>query len=195
MSRLLRLVLVAALLAGACTQGSEADPTAARSDAPSPSPAPSPSVINPPGVFVANVAFGRSKRRVRTAVRDLKAMGLWRPLTRHLFMVKFGSRLGAVNIPDDGHLADAVLTVAEDARGAGALCDVLFFPNSLAQDLDRWRLYYSHAAIADPPPTLRQLWGAVAAHELGHCLPGGPGERVARRWESKALAKLRELSD
>ncbi|HEX2057463.1 MAG TPA: hypothetical protein VHI71_03760 [Actinomycetota bacterium] len=127
-------------------------------------------------------------------MRDLKAVNLWRPLTRHLFGIKFGSRLGAVNIPDDGHLADAILTVAEDERGAGRLCDVMYFPNAIARDLDRWRLYYSRGAIADPPPTLRQLWGAVTAHELAHCFPGGAGEEVALEWEAKALARLRNLS-
>jgi hypothetical protein len=105
-------------------------------------PSPSPSVvINPPGIVVENVAFGRSKQRVRVAIRDLEAAGLWERLTRHLYKVKFGSRLGVVNIPDDGHLADAVLTAAFDDRAQGRLCDVMFFPNAIERDLRRWRLY------------------------------------------------------
>jgi hypothetical protein len=159
-----------------------------------PTPSPSQSVvINPPGILVENVAFGRSKQRVRAAVRDLEAAGLWHRLTRHLYRVKFGTRLGVVNIPDDGHLADAVLTAAFDEGAQGRLCDILFFPNAIDQDLRRWHLYYSQGAIEDPPPTLRQYWGGVMAHELGHCFPGGPGEKVARAWEAKALRRLREL--
>lgn len=182
-----------ALLAVACTQGSEAGPDAGAPPTPSPSPSPT-TVVNPPGVVVENAAFGRSRQRVRQAMRDLKAVKLWVPLTRELYRIKFGSRLGAVNIPDDGHLADALLTIAIDEEAQGRLCDVMFFPNAIARDLDRWRLYHEQGAVADPPPTLRQLWGAVMAHELAHCFPRRPGEKVARRWEDKALARLRELS-
>lgn len=190
MSRLRIALLVPLLVLPACSGG---DAPAEAAATPSPSPSPS-IVINPPGVVVDNDANGTSARRVRRAMRDLKAVDLWRPLTRHLYKVKFHSRLGAVNIPDDGHLADAILTAGVGKRAQGRICDVMFFPNAIARDLDRWRLYYEHGAIADPPPTLRQLWGAVTAHELGHCFPGAPGEKVARKWERKALARLRELS-
>lgn len=166
---------------------------AARPAPPTPSPSPS-IVINPPGVVVDNAAFGRSRERVARAVRDLKAANLWLPLTRHLYRIKFGSRLGVVNVPDDGHLADAVLTAAFDEEAQGRLCDVMFFPNAISQDLDRWRAYWEQGAMAAPPPTLRQYWAAVAAHELAHCFPGGPGEKFARRWEAKALEAVQNLS-
>lgn len=187
-------LLVAAALAGAAC--SPASPGAAEAPA-NPSPFPSPSravVINPPGVVLDNVAFGRSKKRLSRAVRDLKEARLWRPLTRHLYKIKFASRLGVVNVPDDGHLADALLTAAFDEDAQGRVCDVMFFPNAIAQELDRSRLYYEQGAISEPPPTLRQFWGAVTAHELAHCLPGGPGEKVAEEWEARALRKLRKLS-
>lgn len=192
MPRLACVVFLPLLLGAACT--SEGSPEAApRSVAPTPSPSPS-VVINPPGIVVENEALGPSKRRVRRAIRDLKAVKLWYPLTRHLYKVKFQSRLGAVAIPEDGHLADAFLTAGFGDGVQGRLCDVMFFPNAIARDLDRWSLYYEQGAVADPPPTLRQLWAAVTAHELGHCFPGGPGEKVAQKWERRALAKLRELS-
>nr|MDQ3916654.1 hypothetical protein [Actinomycetota bacterium] len=159
---------------------------------PSPSPSASP-VINPPGIVVLNVAFGKSKRRLQRAIADLKEVDLWYPLTKHLFQLKLGSRLGVTNIPDDGHLADAVLTGAIEEDAQGRLCDLMFFPNAIAQDLDRWRLYHSQGALVDPPPTLRQFWGSILAHELGHCFPGGPGEKVAEHWEREALERLREL--
>ena len=191
MSRTLLLLCALLLLAGACVRDDPAPRAAEGTPAPSPSPS---IVINPPGIVVENDALGPSKKRVRHVIRDLKAVDLWLPLTRHLYKVKFQSRLGAVAIPDDGHLADAILTAGFGKRAQGRLCDVMFFPNAIARDLDRWRLYYQQGAVIEPPPTLRQLWGAVAAHELGHCFPGGPGEKVARGWERKALAKLRELS-
>ncbi len=189
----LPLLLAAALLVPACSEGSEAGSKVAASPSPSPSPSPS-IVVNPPGVLVENAAFGRSRKRVRRAMRDLKAVNLWLPLTRHLYRIKFGSRLGAVNIPDDGHLADALLTGAIDEKAQGALCDIMYFPNAIGRDLDRWRYYYGQGATTDILPTLRQLWGAVTAHELAHCFPGRRGEKFAEKWEAKALARLRELS-
>jgi hypothetical protein len=145
-------------------------------------------------VLVENAALGKSARRVRQAMRDLKDVNLWLPLTKHLYKIKFQSRLGLSNIPEDGHLADAFLTAGFGRKAQGRLCDVMCFPNAISQELDRWQLYYAQGAAIDPPPTLRQLWGSVTAHELGHCFPGQPGEKVARKWEAKALARLRELS-
>lgn len=188
MRRVSLALVVALLVAPSCTNES---PRAATPPTPAPAPSPSPSiVINPPGVVVENIAQGESRKRVRRAMRDLKAVNLWRPLTRHLYKVKFDSRLGAVSIPDDGHLADAILTAAFDEEAQGRLCDVMFFPNAMARDLDRWRLYYQQGATSHPAPSLRHLWASVAAHELGHCFPGGPGEAFARKWERRALLRL-----
>lgn len=189
---LVRFLCASLLLAVACSAND-----APRASAPTASPSPSQSpavVVNPPGVVIHNAALGTSARRVRRAMRDLKAVNLWRPLTKHLYKVKFASRLGLVNVPEDGHLADAILTAGFGEGVQGRLCDVMFFPNAIARDLDRWRYYYGQGAAADPPPTLRQLWGAVMAHELAHCFPGGPGEKVAQEWEAKALGRLRNLS-
>ncbi len=186
------LLVVAAGIAPAC-EGASSDPVARRATPATPTPTPSP-VINPPGIVVRNEAFGRSEQRVSRAIADLKEIELWYPLTRHLYVVKFGSRLGITNIPEDGHLADAHLTALIDEEAQGRLCDIMFFPNAIKQDLSRWRLYYSQGLTGDAPPALRHYWAAIAAHELGHCLPGGPGEKAARGWEAKALARLQDLS-
>ena len=194
-SRVAALALAAALALSGCSGPSAGEtPRAERTTArPSPSVSPSP-VINPPGVVVKNVAFGRSRKRLDRAIADLKRINFWYPLTKHLFQVKLASRLGVVNVPEDGHLADAVLTGVIEDGGQGRLCDLMFFPNAIGADLDRWRLYYSQGADIDAPPTLRQLWGSILAHELGHCFPGGPGEKVAQDREDRTLRKLRELS-
>lgn len=192
--RLGGVAAVAALALGlaACT-GSAEPGVSAETPSAAPSPSASP-VINPPGIVVHNVAFGGSKTRLRVAIRDLKEVRLWYPLTKHLFQVKFASRLGVQNVPEDGHLADALLTAAIEEQAQGRVCDLMFFPTAIEQDLARWRLYHSQGAIAETPPTLRQYWGAILAHELGHCFPGGTGEKAARKWEAKALRRLRELS-
>ncbi|HVL64406.1 MAG TPA: hypothetical protein VM573_04455, partial [Actinomycetota bacterium] len=40
------------------------------------------------------------------------------------------------------------------------------------------------------PPTRRQFWAAILAHELAHCRPGQPGERFAYSWTGKAFDAL-----
>ena len=194
MTRLASALLVPLLLASGCSRaGPRAATAPTRLPPAAPSSSPSP-VINPKGVVVENIAMGKSEGRVRRAIEDLKAVNLWFPLTRHLYKVKFDSRLGAVSIPDDGHLADAILTAAFDEKAQGRLCDVMFFPNAIARDVDRWHLYYAQGVTSHPPPTLRHMWAGVMAHELGHCFPGGPGEGVARKWERQTLLRLADLS-
>jgi hypothetical protein len=142
------------------------------------------------GVRVENDAFGSSARLVRRAVRDLKRLDLWRPLTDHLYVIEVGSRLGRDNVPRDGHLADAYITGLVEEEGAGALCDILFFPTAITDDLARWRTYHANGYLEAPPPTLRQFWAGLLAHELGHCMEGPRGERVAERWERRALHRF-----
>lgn len=191
MSRLACALLALSFVAPACSGEAPGATTTGAPPARRPAPSPSPSiVINPRGVVVENIAQGKSDERVARAIKDLKDVNLWLALTRHLYKVKFDSRLGAVNVPDDGHLADAILTAAFDDHAQGRLCDVMFFPNAIAQDLDRWRLYYEQGATSHPAPTLRELWASVMAHELGHCFPGGPGEKFARKWERRTLRRM-----
>lgn len=138
-----------------------------------------------------NRAFGKSKPLLARAKRDLEMLGFWSDLTQHLYVVKVASRLGRTYVPDDGHLADAFLTAQIDEGGQGGLCDIMFFPTAIADDLQRWSRYHEQGYIADPPPTPRQFWAALLAHELAHCLNHGSGETVAERWEARVLEKGR----
>jgi hypothetical protein len=95
-------------------------------------------------------------------------------------------------VPSDGHLADAFLTAQIDKRGAGSLCDILFFPQAMTDDLVRYENFYEQGLLPDPTPTLRQFWVSILGHELAHCLRHGSGEPVAERWEKKVLDRARE---
>jgi hypothetical protein len=142
-------------------------------------------------VRVENNAFGFSERMVRQAVRDLKRLDLWHPLTDHLYVIEIGSRLGRESIPRDGHLADAYVTGLVEEEGSGALCDIMFFPTAITDDLTRWQSYYAGGYLDTPPPSsLRQFWASLLAHELGHCMEGPRGERVAERWEHRAFRRF-----
>ena len=144
---------------------------------------------------VENNAFGTSARLVQRAIRDLKRLDLWGPLTHHLYVIELGSRLGRDDVPRDGHLADAYVTGLVEEEGAGALCDIMFFPTAVTDDLARWRTYHANGYIDDPPPSLRQLWAGLLAHELGHCVEGPRGERVAEKWERRAMDRFEARLD
>jgi hypothetical protein len=159
---------------------------------PRPSPTAQRGITDPKGVIVENVSLEETTQDVERAIGDLKEVGLWRRLTSHLYGVKFGSRNGRSNIPDDGHLADAFLTAKIDGNIGGTYCDIVFFPTAMEDDLDRWRSYYSQGLLSDEAPTFRQFWASIMAHELSHCFDGPHGEPVALRWEAKALAAVRE---
>ncbi|MDQ3941100.1 MAG: hypothetical protein M3238_07110, partial [Actinomycetota bacterium] len=130
-----------------------------------------------------------------TAIEDVKAIGFWDELTAHLYLVKIDSRRGRLNVPTDGHLADTYYTGVIDERGAGPLCDVMFFPTAVADDLVRWRDYFADGRIAEAPPSLGDFYASLLAHELAHCGTGPRGEPVARAWERRARAALRRRAD
>ena len=138
-------------------------------------------------------APGRIGRRLTQAIADLKTIDLWDPLTRHLFGVKLDSRSGGANVPDDGHLADAYYTGTLSRGSGGEVCDIMFFPVAVRRDLIRWTSYYGAGLIAGPPPTLREFYGSLVAHELAHCRRGPRDEAVARGWEERALEALRAV--
>ena len=136
-------------------------------------------------------APGRVGDRLTQAVEDLQTIDLWDPLTHHLFGVKLDSRSGGANVPDDEHLADAYYTGVLAKGSGGEVCDIMFFPTAVQRDLERWSGYYAAGLISGPPPTLRQFYGALVAHELAHCRRGPRDEPVARAWEERALEALR----
>ena len=190
MSRIVAVTLVAAFVLISCT-GDQAPP-ARDSDGRG---GPVEDAIKERGptrirARVENNAFGSSAGLVRRAVRDLKRIHLWRRLTHHLYVIELGSRLGRDDVPRDGHLADAYITGVVEEEGAGALCDIMFFPTAVTDDLARWRTYHASGYIEESPPSLRQFWAGLLAHELGHCMEGPRGERVAEMWERRAMDRF-----
>jgi hypothetical protein len=196
--RLRPLALVAALALGACSGPSPTEalrpenlitrsplPRATATGLVSTRPA------TEPALRLENRGLGATKADIARAVADLKEVGLWDDLTDHLYVLKIATRPGLEDIPEDGHLADALLTAAVDDFGMGSACDIMFFPAAIARDLERWRGYYAEGLVPDPPPTLRQYWASILAHELGHCLNWEGGEPYAERWEARALAAVR----
>jgi hypothetical protein len=146
----------------------------------------------PKKVVVDNLATGRNRRMVKRSIRDLKRIGFWRKLTKELFVVEISARAGRRFVPKDAHLADAFRTLDIRGNRAGILCDITFYPTAMADDLARWTSYHERGLISDPPPTRRQLWAVVLAHELAHCFMKGNKEPDARRWEKRALGAFRD---
>ena len=145
----------------------------------------------PRGPRVDNVAPGEARRFLEVAIEDLRQVGLWRPLTEHLYAMQVDARLAIEDVPDDGHLADAYSTGLVEEDGAGAYCDLMFWPIAIEGDLLRWEGFWAEGLIERRPPTLRQYWAALLAHELAHCLNGRHGEKVAQEWEERTIARLR----
>jgi hypothetical protein len=136
---------------------------------------------------------GPARAPIVQAVADVRSIGFWDRLTDDLFEVQLDARFGKSNIPRDEHLADAYYTVAVDPDGGGSVCDIMFFPTSIANDLARWNTFYAQGRIARPPPaSLRQYYASLLAHELGHCQPGPRGEPVALRWERRTVAAMQK---
>ena len=142
----------------------------------------------PAGVHVENEGLTPADRRlVRRAVEDLKELGFWRELTSHVASVQINTRPGPERIPRDGRLADALMTVRL-GRHAGYSCDIVIFSEALTNDVANQAVYYSEGRLAAPPPTLRQFWAIILAHELAHCSPRGQrGEAYSSRWERRVL--------
>lgn len=195
--RLKSLAALAVVVLGACSGPSmtgalEPDSLVTRSPAPRPTATGLVSTrpATKPGLRLENRGLGATKAKISRAIADLEAIGLWDDLTGHLYVLKIATRPGLEDIPEDGHLADALLTAAVDDYGMGSACDIMFFPAAIARDLERWQGYYADGLVPDPPPTLRQYWASILAHELAHCLNWEGGEPFAERWEARALAAL-----
>lgn len=140
-------------------------------------------------VRVINEGLGRSGRRVATAVRDLKQVSLWGPLTRDLFSLQLQTDPGPDGVPEDGHLADAMIGAVVENGGSGTHCSVRFYPTAIKQELTTLEEGY-RAGLLGPPPTERRLWAGVLAHELAHCRNWDGGEPYAEQWERRALAAV-----
>lgn len=133
-------------------------------------------------------ALGRDRLRSRRAVADLKKLGFWPRLTGKVTEVVISTRAGRGSMPKDGHLADAIRTVQVGKR-PGYVCDVMIYSTALADDVFRQAGYYSSGSIQAPPPTLREFWAMILAHELAHCSERGQrGEAYSTGWERRVLA-------
>jgi hypothetical protein len=130
-----------------------------------------------------------SRHRIAGAMSDLKDLGLWGQLTRHLDRLRLRSRTGRVNVPRDGHLADSFYRSL--GAGGGRFCRVTFYPRAMRDDLARQRFYYSEGQLAGAPPEMDQFWTMILAHELTHCRDRRRGEKIALRVEARVLELLR----
>lgn len=134
-------------------------------------------------------ADAEEERRIARAVRDLRELGYWEELTTHVVRVVIAARPGEGRVPKDGRLAQALMTAHSTGRYPGSWCEVAIFPHALEEDIARQAVYYSQGRLAAPPPTLRQFWTVILAHELAHCSPlGQKGEAYSTRWEARVLA-------
>src|SRR5688500_15345239 len=99
--RSLAALLVATLALTACSGGNASEgPTAA---SPTATPTPTPAKLR--GVEVVLDGDPAGVRLIRRGIADIKRLGLWEPLTKHLHVAKINAYAGTHNAPDDGHLA------------------------------------------------------------------------------------------
>jgi hypothetical protein len=105
-------------------------------------------------------------------------------LTKHLHVAKINAYPGTHNIPEDGHLADAIPGVMERSTDGelGLSCDIVFYMAAIAKEM---RLSRAGVLVRNRP-SLRIAYASIVAHELAHCLRGPHNEKVARRWEYRA---------
>jgi hypothetical protein len=191
LKRIAALGLVALVLLSACDNDSDPEPQP-QPNPQSESPGPAERArTNPTKPRIDNVAQGLSRRELARALRDLRRLGVWKRLTKHLYAIQIDSRLGLDTAPDDGHLADAYSTVLVEEGSRGLYCDLMFWPSAIRADLARWKGYWANGQIDREPPTLRQYWAALLGHELAHCLPGRHGEDLASDWEERIVERLR----
>ena len=128
------------------------------------------------------------RRNVRRAVRDLKGLKVWDDLTDHIDFIRISTRPGVERIPLDGHLADSLFTGLVRPGRDGSLCDVYMYSEAIARDVDNQQTLYAYGRLSAPPPTLRQFWAVVLAHEVAHCSQRGQqGELRSNRWERRVL--------
>lgn len=196
-----RNLLPAALLVvtflGACEDAPPPRPEARPTTSPSPTVSERGSIVRTPKID--NRATGKTAGHIERAIRDLKAVGYWRRLTKDLYVVSVGSRPGRQYVPDDRHLAEARAFPYVDDDGGGRLCDITFFPTAMADDLALQQRYFDQGLLDRGPPTVRNFWSSILGHELAHCLPherdGNPAltpEPAAHRWEMKVLEAVEE---
>jgi hypothetical protein len=142
---------------------------------------------HPQKALLTNLALTKEDRKsVDRAVADLKELEFWRELTKHVVQVRVTTRDGEA--PEgDGRLADTAMNVQLEPR-PGFVCEIFIYSDALADDVSRQLGYYLDDRLATPPPTLRQFWAVILAHEVGHCSPKGQkGEAHSTEWEERVM--------
>jgi hypothetical protein len=129
-----------------------------------------------------------SRGDIARAIDDLKDLGLWGELTRHLDRLRLRVRSGRANVPRDGHLADSLYR--STGHAGRRFCRVTFYPRAMRDDLAKQRFYYSEGGLAEAPPEMDQFWTMILAHELTHCRDRHRSEKVALRVEARVLDLL-----
>lgn len=139
-------------------------------------------------------ARGPGRAAIRTAIRDLKRIDVWKPLTRRLVILRIEVAGASTPAPADGHLADAALVPYVDPTGAGTYCRVRVWPSAVAADLGNQRRYYAEGRLDFVPPSGRVFWAAILGHELAHCLgrKALTPESAALEWEERVRLRLHE---
>ena len=193
-------VAVLALMLGACevdddgSTRSEAGPRRTRSASPETreSRPQRRRPTRPEKVGYVNAGLTAADRaHIGRAVRDLEELGFWKELTAHVVRVKIASRPGVGRILEDERLADSIMTVEVTGPWRGMWCDVLIYSTALAEDIEQQAVYYSEGRLSAPPPSLREFWAVILAHELAHCSPRGQrGEAYSTKWEGRVLRAL-----
>ncbi|MDQ3986177.1 MAG: hypothetical protein M3280_06720, partial [Actinomycetota bacterium] len=119
---------------------------------------------------------------------DLKDLKMWDDLTDHIDFIRISTRPGIERIPLDGHLADSLFTGLIRRGRDGTLCDVYMYSEAIARDVTSQQTLYSYGRLSAPPPSLREFWAVVLAHEVAHCSQRGQqGELRSGRWERRVL--------
>jgi hypothetical protein len=204
----LALLVLAALLLGACDAGRTPDRAApGRGSTPSSATGPEPeataeadrgerAATEPPREKVVFRNVARVGPELRRAIADLKRIHVWRELTSHLYQIDLSVKPGRGNVPKDRHLADARfwrVRYGDNDELRAVFCWVRFFPAAISDDLSRWGSYYDEGLTARVPPSERQMWASILGHELFHCPPRGGKTRpeaAALVWEQRILGKM-----
>ena len=182
----LRWALVLCFLLAACSSSAE---TPQATPAGSPSPAASAKSAELP-----KIEFNNTKtltKPIERAIEDIKEVGVWRRLTKHLYLVKFAVYERGTMKYNKRHLANALSTVVQDEAGEFQLaCDIVFYRGTISEESERAREYQELGYRSQFPSSPRLLYAEIVGHELAHCLEGKSGEKVAQRWGKKVLRLL-----
>lgn len=184
-------ILTALAAAPACTSRPGLPPMTGPTGDPSPAPTEARRDASDGPPKVVNAAGDASRAEITQAIRDLKTANVWAAVTPDdVDRIEIRSRDGVERVPDDKHLAEAQRVPYLVGERFAVDCLIVFFPDALRRDLVVQADGYDSGYLDSPPPSERQFWAAILAHELAHCLRWAGGEPFAEKWETRTLAAL-----